>query len=87
MREAGKGKMVAIHHTPFLGRQSSIPSAGYVRGGARTLVSVDNAGRVAMLNRRILTHKSNPRHRKISGGNPIGDGSVSELNPRLMNAD
>ena len=22
MREAGKGKMVAIHHTPFLGRQS-----------------------------------------------------------------
>ncbi len=28
MREAGKGKTVAIHHTPFLGRQSSISSTG-----------------------------------------------------------
>ena len=27
--------MVAIHHTPFLGRQSSISSTGDARGGGR----------------------------------------------------
>ena len=31
MREAGKGKTVAIHHTPFLGRQSSISLTGNAR--------------------------------------------------------
>ena len=32
MREAGKGKMVANHRTPFLGRQSSISSTGNAGG-------------------------------------------------------
>ena len=48
MREVRKGKMVAIHHTPFLGRRSSISSTGNA-----------GRGRAAHPKQRLNLHKTN----------------------------